>query len=85
MHWINRAIILLTDGVHQVDDGQHCYENSQRELRLVEESFRDLLVAAMLNVIDLEDGEQPQEGTRCVYKYCLLETRCEVWTVGIPR
>lgn len=60
VHWIHRPTIFLADGIHQVDDGQHCDENSQCEFRLVEKSFRDLLVSAVLDVVDLEDGEQPQ-------------------------
>lgn len=56
--------LLVADGVHKISNRENGEDGSEDKFWLVEEIPRNIFVAAVLDVINLQQCEQPQKGAR---------------------
>lgn len=76
MHGKHLSIWFISDSVDQISYADYSHDGSEDELWLIEKVAWDVSVAAVLDVVNLEEGEQPQKCTRYVNEDCLLEADC---------
>lgn len=76
MHWENASFLFVTYCVDQVDDREDGDEGSEDKFGLIEKVSRDVSIAAAFNVINLQQGEDPEKCAWYKDENCLLEAWC---------
>jgi hypothetical protein len=76
MNGIDIPSLCMTNGVYKVDNGENRYRGSKDEFRLIEKVSRDIFIAAVFDIENLEQAEQPEKCTWRKDENGLLKAWC---------
>lgn len=65
--------VFIVDCVHQINYADDGYDGSEDEFQLIKKVTWNVPIAAVLDVVDFEQGKQPQKCTWYVDEHCLFK------------